>query len=702
MPERRGGALAAAPPPALASPASSLALVRPPPRALLARRTSGRGRARRSDPPDRGGRRGAASRSDGTPLPRHDRAARRTAGTVVNELGDGATTSPGRGDAAAGRRGAEGAGRRGPDLRLVVGASSAASRRLRHLRHHRLPGLPRRVECSTTVASAGPRRSPTPPARCCSTTDGAPILARYFSTSGGGPTPTRRSSPATGPRPYLVAIDDPFDAVSPYHRWQVRFTREEFDEILSRGRRSRPRPGRRGGAARRGRRPQARLPGHRPDGTVVEVGALELRDFLSPVAPAASPTASRPAGPTGCAAAHHRPVDPVRVEVTDDEVVLDGRGWGHGVGLGQYGARGRAERGRPRGDPGRLLRGARGPTGRWTRSERARRGRLRHPDGGRCLPRVARRRPAAARHLPSTHPEPLVSTIPPPPPPGARRPVPAGGPPPTGGAAGPDPGGPVPPGAHRTRQRRSLRDVPSPYGLWIAVFSVLIFVAPNLVVLGISGIDGLETVVLESTTMIVVNLIAGLVLQVVVFGLALLPLLAAGRPYSRLWGPTRTTGAMVGLGLAVGFGVAIVAYIVNIIVVVLVGVEDPVQQQLLQDALAGGLPLPGRAAGGGGRTVRGGGDLPRRALPRARGPDQPAGRTGAVLRHLRRDPHRGRGLAALRTAGAVHRRLPARLGLPPDRQPDGGRPRACGVQRHLAGSWRCWPIGSTWRSSSRT
>jgi uncharacterized protein len=184
-----------------------------------------------------------------------------------------------------------------------------------------------------------------------------------------------------------------------------------------------------------------------------------------------------------------------------------------------------------------------------------------------------------------------VSTIPPPPPPGARRPVPAGGPPPTGGAAGPDPGGPVPPGAHRTRQRRSLRDVPSPYGLWIAVFSVLIFVAPNLVVLGISGIDGLETVVLESTTMIVVNLIAGLVLQVVVFGLALLPLLAAGRPYSRLWGPTRTTGAMVGLGLAVGFGVAIVAYIVNIIVVVLVGVEDPVQQQLLQDALAGGLPL---------------------------------------------------------------------------------------------------------------
>ncbi len=179
----------------------------------------------------------------------------------------------------------------------------------------------------------------------------------------------------------------------------------------------------------------------------------------------------------------------------------------------------------------------------------------------------------------------------PPPPVGADGP-PADGPPADGASAGgPSADGPVPPGEHRTRQRRSLAQVPSPYGLWIAFFSVLIFVAPNLVVLGVSGIEGLETAVLESTTVIVVNLIAGLVLQVVVFGLALLPLLAAGRPYSRLWGPTRTTGAMVALGLAVGVGVAIAAYVVNIVVVVLVGVEDPVQQQLLQDALAGGLPL---------------------------------------------------------------------------------------------------------------
>ncbi len=152
-------------------------------------------------------------------------------------------------------------------------------------------------------------------------------------------------------------------------------------------------------------------------------------------------------------------------------------------------------------------------------------------------------------------------------------------------------GGSQGPGAQRTRTRTPLREVPSPYGLWIAAFSVLIFISPNLVLLGISGVDAVETVASDSTRLIVLNLVVGLVLQLVVFCLALLPLLAAGRPFSRLWGPTRTTGAMVAIGLATGFVVAFVSFTLNAIVVLLAGVEDPVEQQLLQDALAGGLPL---------------------------------------------------------------------------------------------------------------
>jgi uncharacterized protein len=184
----------------------------------------------------------------------------------------------------------------------------------------------------------------------------------------------------------------------------------------------------------------------------------------------------------------------------------------------------------------------------------------------------------------------------PPPPPGAGQPWrPDGPPPPPGAPAAPPAARPVAAperaGSERTRRRTPLRDVPSPYGLWIAAFSTLIFIAPNLVLLGIAGIDAVETIAQESTSLIVLNLVAGLVLQVVVFGLALLPLLAAGRPFSRLWGPTRTTGVMVAIGLAAGVAVAIVSFTLNAIVVLLAGVEEPVEQQLLQDALAGGWPL---------------------------------------------------------------------------------------------------------------
>jgi len=177
-----------------------------------------------------------------------------------------------------------------------------------------------------------------------------------------------------------------------------------------------------------------------------------------------------------------------------------------------------------------------------------------------------------------------VSQPPPPPPLGGPPP-----PPPSGGErarSGAEDGRWA-----RTRQRTPLNRVASPYGLWIAFFSVLIFIAPNLVLLGIAGTDVLETVTQESTSLIVLNLLVGLVLQLVVFGLALLPVLFAGRPFSRLLGPTRTTPAMIGIGLATGFGVAFASYAVNAIAVLITGSTEPVEQQLLQDAMAGGLPL---------------------------------------------------------------------------------------------------------------
>ncbi len=177
--------------------------------------------------------------------------------------------------------------------------------------------------------------------------DGGPILARYFSTSGGRTSANEDIFPSTGPRDYLVAFDDPYDAASPYHRWEVPFTREEFDHVLSRGERlaatvpvaevSRT------GAIDD---PDAGFVVTGRDGTEVAVGAVELRDFLNLVAPNRFPDRFptrrsdllRPLPTTV-------PSSRFTVSVEEDEVRLSGRGWGHGVGMGQYGARGRAEEG---------------------------------------------------------------------------------------------------------------------------------------------------------------------------------------------------------------------------------------------------------------------------------------------------------------------------------------------------------------------
>jgi hypothetical protein len=82
------------------------------------------------------------------------------------------------------------------------------------------------------------------------------------------------------------------------------------------------------------------------DGTVVEVAARALADFLTRIAPQRFPDRFPGARSDGL-----RPL-PATVPssrfaptVSDEAVVLEGQGWGHGVGLGQYGARGRADRG---------------------------------------------------------------------------------------------------------------------------------------------------------------------------------------------------------------------------------------------------------------------------------------------------------------------------------------------------------------------
>jgi stage II sporulation protein D len=182
------------------------------------------------------------------------------------------------------------------------------------------------------------------------TFDDRPILARFFSTSGGRTQPNEEVFPGEGPRPYLKGVEDPYDAASPLHRWQVRFSRDELDAILSRGEELgatvpfddlhvRPVAGGEDRVVVTGR-----------DGTRRDVGVSAFRFFVSDVAPELFP--DRFPGPRedGGRLPATLPSSRFELTVTEDEVVVDGRGWGHGVGMSQYGALGQAQAGIGYGD----------------------------------------------------------------------------------------------------------------------------------------------------------------------------------------------------------------------------------------------------------------------------------------------------------------------------------------------------------------
>jgi SpoIID/LytB domain protein len=177
--------------------------------------------------------------------------------------------------------------------------------------------------------------------------EGRPILARYFSTSGGRTYPNEVVFPREGPRPYLVGTEDPLDAVSPYHRWRAVFSRDEFDDILGRGETL-------GGATpmdsieRDGsvHDPTSTIRVTGRDGTVVEVSARDFREFVSRVAASTFPDRFPGRRADGLRQLPDTlPSSRYEFEVTEEEVIVEGRGWGHGVGMGQYGAMGRAEDG---------------------------------------------------------------------------------------------------------------------------------------------------------------------------------------------------------------------------------------------------------------------------------------------------------------------------------------------------------------------
>ncbi|HYI81106.1 MAG TPA: SpoIID/LytB domain-containing protein [Thermoleophilaceae bacterium] len=61
---------------------------------------------------------------------------------------------------------------------------------------------------------------------------GKPATTFYFSTSGGRTENIENSWPGSTPQPWLKSIDDPYDAISPKHRWTVRFSNARMGALL--------------------------------------------------------------------------------------------------------------------------------------------------------------------------------------------------------------------------------------------------------------------------------------------------------------------------------------------------------------------------------------------------------------------------------------------------------------------------------------
>lgn len=171
--------------------------------------------------------------------------------------------------------------------------------------------------------------------------DGQPALARYHASSGGRTLANETVYPSSGPRPYLRSIDDPPDEVAPLHRWRQSFTRDELELIL------RNAIGLGGTLDQVVADERAREVTIRTLGGSLDVSSVRFRREVSDMAPKLFPRKFPGTRADGKPMPFTLPSSRFTVERTPDGFVVSGRGYGHGVGMSQWGAMGRAERGDP-------------------------------------------------------------------------------------------------------------------------------------------------------------------------------------------------------------------------------------------------------------------------------------------------------------------------------------------------------------------
>jgi SpoIID/LytB domain protein len=178
--------------------------------------------------------------------------------------------------------------------------------------------------------------------------DGDPILARYHSTSGGRTLENSQAFTGEPSYPYLQPVESTSEGESPLYRWRVRFSLASLQSILS----AAGLWGERKGRLTAVRSVESRSGFHYPDILVQGTGgrsrmdAQTFRETVGGLAPELWPGLyPSPWRTTSGYLPETLPSNRIEIEQRRGAVIVHGRGWGHGVGMSQWGAHGLAREG---------------------------------------------------------------------------------------------------------------------------------------------------------------------------------------------------------------------------------------------------------------------------------------------------------------------------------------------------------------------
>lgn len=165
---------------------------------------------------------------------------------------------------------------------------------------------------------------------------GKPADAVYFSTSNGR-TLSNADVFKSAPLPYLVSVAEEDDGQSPLSNWSVKMPLTDLSETLMMA-------GAIGGPVKtiRQKGDSIKLSA---GGPTRSMSLVEFRNAINAHAVCLVPKRYPTAGSDGRPLPQVIPSKWISVRQEGREIVIDGRGWGHGAGMVQWGAKGKAERG---------------------------------------------------------------------------------------------------------------------------------------------------------------------------------------------------------------------------------------------------------------------------------------------------------------------------------------------------------------------